>query len=97
MKKHEGKFIPGHILDANYSPEGYFAFVAQLRSEMCCSHREAWEAANEALENHSLAARYTSYESYIVSRRVWVRDRMETKTKGYGRDKRLDRVGINSR
>ena len=67
----EGKFIPGHILDANYSPEGYFAFVSQLCREMGCSYKEAWEAAGEALEQHYMPNRYSSYESFIVSQRMW--------------------------
>jgi hypothetical protein len=58
-------------LDANYSIEGYFALVAAYCRELGCSYKDAWELAECELEAHGMPPGYTSYQSFIVSQRVW--------------------------
>jgi hypothetical protein len=83
--KGQGRWIPAQVLDANYSIEGYFALVAHFSREMACSFKDAWQLAEDELEAHDMPPRYSSYQSFIVSQRVWRLKNME-----YGKDRRRE-------
>ena len=71
MEVEETVSIPIRVVKSTHR-DGFFQQVREL-SASCCTMREAYEIVSNALEEHGLALRYSSFESFRCAYYTWAK------------------------
>lgn len=69
--------VPEHVIDSTHRV-GFFKRVRELAQKQdCISMRDAYEDANEELQQYGLPERYANYNSFRYAYYLWIRTELE--------------------